>query len=157
MLPAFLTLRVFALELIRQKLIVENENFLNFKKYSEIKFPWVVGPFIIKNKSALPMIESLLREMGFQTEVAVNYDPHRIISIKRQVNKNKRFEHFELASLSETTNWLDYPHETQGDFNMQEDSTSSVSEFTSPQHGTSIMVPTPKKLTPIASCFDKTN
>ena len=30
-LPAFLTARVFSLELIRQKLIVEEEHFLNFK------------------------------------------------------------------------------------------------------------------------------
>ena len=31
-LPAFLTMRVFALEIIRQKLIVEDEHFLSFKK-----------------------------------------------------------------------------------------------------------------------------
>ena len=54
-LPAFLTPIIFALELIRQKLIVANEHFINFRKASEIKFPWVVGPFIIKNKSAIPM------------------------------------------------------------------------------------------------------
>ena len=60
-LPAFLTVGVFSLELIRQKLVVENEHFLNFKKSSEIKFPWVVGPFIIKNGSYLPMMEILLR------------------------------------------------------------------------------------------------
>ena len=117
-LPRFLTLRVFALELIKHKLIVENEHFLNFKKYSEIKFPWVVSPFIFKNKFALPMIEILLREMGFQTEVAINYVPHHIISIRRQVNKKNPFEHFEVEGLFKTTKWLDYPHETQGDFNM---------------------------------------
>ena len=31
-LPAFLTVRVFSLELIRQRLIVEDENFLSYKK-----------------------------------------------------------------------------------------------------------------------------
>ena len=49
-LPPFLTPRFFALEFIRQKLIVENEHFISFKKASEIKFPWVVGPFIIEIK-----------------------------------------------------------------------------------------------------------
>ena len=44
-LPAFLTVRVLALELIRQMLIVEDEDFLIYKKPSEIKFPWTVGPF----------------------------------------------------------------------------------------------------------------
>ena len=48
-LPSFLTPRLFSLELIRHKLIVENEHFINFKKASEIKFPWVVGHFIINN------------------------------------------------------------------------------------------------------------
>ena len=72
------------------------------------------------------MIERLFREMGFQTKVSINCDPRHIISIRRQVNKNNPFENFEVASLSETANWLDYPHETQGDVNMQEDSSSSV-------------------------------
>ena len=50
------------------------------------------------------MIERLLREMGFPTETAINYDPHHIISIRRQVNKNKTFEHFEFVGLPETEN-----------------------------------------------------
>ena len=95
---------MFSLELVRQKLIVENGHFINFKKYSEIKFPWAIGPFIIKNRSALPRIEILLREMGFQTKVSINYGPHRIIYIRRKVNKNKPFEHFEVEGLSKTAN-----------------------------------------------------
>ena len=55
-LLAFLTPRIFALELIIQKLMVENEHFISFRKASKIKFPWVVGPFIIKSKSPLAMI-----------------------------------------------------------------------------------------------------
>ena len=58
--PAFLTPRIFALELIRKKLIVENEHFLNFRKAYEIKFPLKVGPSIIKNKVSLPIIGVLL-------------------------------------------------------------------------------------------------
>ena len=38
-LPAFLTPIIFPLDLIRKKLIVENEHFINFRKASEIKFP----------------------------------------------------------------------------------------------------------------------
>ena len=49
-LPEFLTMRVFALELIRKMLIVEDEHFLSFKKTSEIKYPWIVGPLTIKSK-----------------------------------------------------------------------------------------------------------
>ena len=61
-LPSFLTPRIFSLELVMQKLIVENEHFSSFRKASEIKFPWVIGPFIIKKKNALPVIQSLLKK-----------------------------------------------------------------------------------------------
>ena len=64
-LPTFLTPRIFSLELIRKKVIVENEHFINFKKSFEIKFPWVVGPFIIKSKDAFLVVENLLKEMIF--------------------------------------------------------------------------------------------
>ena len=62
-LPAFLIPRIFALELIGKNLIVESEYFINFKKSTEIKFPWVVGPFIIKSRVSLPVVENLLKEM----------------------------------------------------------------------------------------------
>ena len=79
-LPAFFTMRVFALELMNQKLIVEDEHFLSFKKTLEIKFPWTVSPFVIKIKLALSVIDSMLKEMRFSVEAAINYDPHRVIS-----------------------------------------------------------------------------
>ena len=58
--PAFLTPRIFSLEFIRKNLIVENEDFLRTRNYSKIKFPLKVGPFIIKNKASLPVVEGLL-------------------------------------------------------------------------------------------------
>ena len=48
MFRSTLTPRVFELEFIIHKLIIENVHFIIFKKDFEIKFPWVVGPFIIK-------------------------------------------------------------------------------------------------------------
>ena len=57
-LPAFLTVRVFALEL-KQRLIVEYEHFLRYKKPSGIKFPWKVGSLSIKSKAALPAIKNI--------------------------------------------------------------------------------------------------
>ena len=106
-LPSFLTLRVFALEMMRQRMIVENEHFLSLKNSSKIKFPWAIVPFIIKNKDYLPLVESLLRYLGFPTEVAINYDPHHIISNRRKANKNKPFEHHEVEGLPEAANLED--------------------------------------------------
>ena len=74
-------------------MIVENENFINFRKDSKIKFTLKAGPFVIKNKFSLPLIEILIRGMGFPTEAAINYDRHRIVSNRRKSNKNKPFEH----------------------------------------------------------------
>ena len=65
---------------MRQRLYAEEEHFGAFKKYSDVKFPLKVGPFIFKNKSALLVIEKLLEVMDFQKEEKVNYDPHHIIS-----------------------------------------------------------------------------
>ena len=79
--------------------------------------------------------------MGFQIEVSINYGHHHIISIRRQVNNNNPFEHFEVASLSENANWLDYPHETQGGANMHEESTSLLKEVISLHLGASSMDP----------------
>ena len=56
LLPAFLTPIVFSMEFIRKNLIVDTEHFLNFKKSTEIRYPWAVGLFIIKIKFSLPMI-----------------------------------------------------------------------------------------------------
>ena len=92
-LPAFLTPRIFSLEFMRQRLCAEEEHFGEFKKYSNVKFPLKVGPFIFKNKSALLVIEKLLEVMDFQKDQRINYDPHHIISQRKQLNKNKPFDH----------------------------------------------------------------
>ena len=121
MFHAFLTPRVFSIEFIRKNLIVEIEHFLNYNKSTEIKYPWEVGPFIIKNKASLPMIESLLKEMGFFTEIVVNYDPHHVISNIRKSLKRNHFEHEEIVGLEYAANWSDYPKGTPKDTDMQED------------------------------------
>ena len=71
---------------------MEDENFLSYKKPSGIKFPWTIGPLTIKSKAELSLIERILREMGFSMETLVNYDPHHIISYRRQGNKKKPLE-----------------------------------------------------------------
>ena len=92
-LPVFLTPVIFSLEFIRKKLTVENELFINFKKAFQIKFSLKVGPLLIKNKVSLLVIEGLLQDMNFMKATKVNYDLHHLISQRRQMNKNKSFEH----------------------------------------------------------------
>ena len=103
-LPAFLTPRIFALEYMRQTLHVEEEHFGAFKMSSNIKFPLKVGSFIFKNKGALVIVEKLLENMDFQKEQKVNYDPYHIISLRKQANKNKSFDHRVVEGLKEVAN-----------------------------------------------------
>ena len=64
------------MELIKQELFVDIEHLLKYKKSTDIKYSWAVGPFTIKNKSGFPMVEGLIRELGFEIEPSINYDPH---------------------------------------------------------------------------------
>ena len=63
-----------------------------------------MGPFIFKNKSALLVIEKLLEVMEFQKEEKMNYDPHQIISQRRQLKKNKPFDHQIVEGLDKMEN-----------------------------------------------------
>ena len=103
-LPIFLTPRIFALEFMRQRLCVEEEHFGAFKRSLNVKFPLKVGLFIFKNKSALLVIEKLLDVMDFQKEQRINYDPHHIISQRKQSNKNKPFDHQVVKGLDKIAN-----------------------------------------------------
>ena len=64
--------------------------------------------------------------MGFSLRATINYDPHQIISNRRQENKNKPFEHTEVAGLREAPNSEDYPNKTPGNISMEQDSVSSI-------------------------------
>ena len=64
-------------------MLSEEEYFGAFKKSSNIKFPFKVGPFIFKGKGALSFIEKLLENLDFIKYVNVNYDPHHVISLRK--------------------------------------------------------------------------
>ena len=46
--------------------------------------------------------------MEFQKEPKVNYDPHHVISLRKQANKNKPFDHQSIEGLAETANLLKF-------------------------------------------------
>ena len=64
-LPVFLTTNIFSLEFLRQKLAVEEDHILSFRKSLDIKFLCEEGPYVVKSRVALPIIDNLLRSMGF--------------------------------------------------------------------------------------------
>ena len=78
-LPSFLTTRIFSLEFLRQNIIVEEEHILSFRKSLDMKFPWEVGPYVVKSRASLPIIDNILKSMGFSLGTAINYYPHQVI------------------------------------------------------------------------------
>ena len=121
---------------------MENKHFISFRKASEIKFLRVVGPFIIKSKVALLVVESLLKGMDFKTYFVVDYDPLHVISIRKQVNKNKTFEHQEVEGLAEKTNWSNY--------------LDPMENVEAPEENPLAIVKTTKDIAPIASSIETT-
>ena len=55
--------------------------------------------------------------MEFQKDTRVNYDPHHVISLRKQANKNKPFDHEFIEGLNETTNLLQFMETPRSDEN----------------------------------------
>jgi hypothetical protein len=67
LLPVFLTPKVLSLEFIIQRIISEIEHFLKTHKASNLKFPFMVGPFVVKTRSCLPHIQAKLSDLGLHS------------------------------------------------------------------------------------------
>ena len=61
------------------------------------------------------MIEKLVREKGIAMESTIKYDPHHIISNRRQADKKDPYEQIEVAGLVEKENWMKYLGEANSD------------------------------------------
>ena len=51
--------------------------------------------------------------MDFQKEEKVNYDPHHIISQRKQLNKNKPFDHQIVEGLEKMANLSNFEENTE--------------------------------------------
>ena len=73
-------------------------------------------------------VEKLLENMDFMKDPNVNYDPHQVISLRKQANRNKPFEHQVVEGLAEMANLLQFTDESKSD------------EETHPAPGTTIQI-----------------
>ena len=53
--------------------------------------------------------------MDFQKEKKVNYDPHHIISQRKQLNKNKPFDHRTVEGLDKIANLANFEENSEAD------------------------------------------
>lgn len=86
-LPRFTTKRLFSFEYLRQRLIVENDNFLKYKKASSMKFNFTLEPFVVNSAYAITVVDQTLRSMNFEIDKALRYDPKKVFH-QRKLDMN---------------------------------------------------------------------
>ena len=77
--------------------------------------------------------------MNFKKDTTVNYDPLHVISQRRQLNKNKAFEHRVVEGLVGKSNWMDYQTQMKDTEALQENTLAIMKS-------TTIIIPTPSKV-----------
>ena len=60
-------------------------------------------------------IEKLLAGMEFKKDPRINYDPHHVISLRKQANKNKQFDYQYIEGLAEAANLLHFRETPRSD------------------------------------------
>ena len=74
------------MECIRQRLLSNQEHFVKFSKATTINPFYKIGPFTLKSKFAVSIVEGLPRAMDSRKGQKANYDPHHVVSEKRKHN-----------------------------------------------------------------------
>jgi hypothetical protein len=64
-LPVFLTPRICALEVLRQRLHLDDLHFASKKQVSTFKVPIIIGPFTMRNKAAVKLIDDIMACLAF--------------------------------------------------------------------------------------------
>ena len=92
-LPVFMPMIIFSLEFIRQRLNACQLHFVLAKKGYIFKLSRPVRPFAINSRHAFNGVEALLKEMNFELGDVWNYDPHGVISQRREKIKASTYIH----------------------------------------------------------------
>ena len=83
-LPAFLTPRIFVLEVLRQRFNSDFIHFASKDQAASFKIPVTIGPFTFKNKVVVQLIDEMMACYKFEEDQACQYDPYHIVSNKRK-------------------------------------------------------------------------
>ena len=67
-----------------------------------------VGPFIVKNRNAVKIIEEIMVCFQFEEDIACQYDPLGIIQEKRRMLKQEAYEHTRTERMSKLANKLTF-------------------------------------------------
>ena len=109
MLPSFLTPQIFSLEVLRQRLHSDELHFSSKKQTSTFKVPITVGPFTVRNRAAIKLIDDMMSCFSFARDFSCQYDPLHIISKKRKRHKRDNYEHQGTLEMEQMANKLTLP------------------------------------------------
>ena len=73
---------------------------------STFKVPITIGPFIVKKKAAIDLIDDIMACFGFSLDFSCQYDPLHIISKKRKRQKRGNYEHQGTLEMEQMENKL---------------------------------------------------
>jgi hypothetical protein len=104
LLPIFLTPIFFSLEFIGKRIISQIEHILKLHKDSNLKFPFIIVPFIVKARYCLSQIQAKLKDFGFSKLQGIIYDPHQIISKRILMKKYAPYEHGHVEGFDKLEN-----------------------------------------------------
>ena len=111
-LPTFLTPRIFSLEVLRKRLNSNELHFSSKNQTSTFKVPITVGPFIVKNREAIELIDDMMPCFGFIQDLSCQYDPLHIIFKKRKRKKRGNYEHQGTPKMEQMANKLTLPSDS---------------------------------------------
>jgi hypothetical protein len=77
--------------------------------YPRQQVPITVGPFTIKNRVAIELIDDIMACFKFALESSCQYDPLHIISKKRKIQKRGNYEHQGALEMEQMANKLTLP------------------------------------------------
>ena len=92
-LPTFLTPIIFSLEVLRQRLHSDELHFSSKKQTSNFKVLITIGPFTVRNKATIELIDDIMAYFKFVPNEACQYDPLQLISKKKKKQKRGNYEH----------------------------------------------------------------
>ena len=73
-------------------------------KASNLKFPFIIGQFVVNTRSCLPQIQTKLKEFEFSQLQGRKYDPHQVISSIRLMSKHGPYEHEYMEGFDKLAN-----------------------------------------------------
>jgi hypothetical protein len=131
-LPKYLSVRIFALEYIRQMINSYDIHFVSLKKKKHLRIKGQIGSFICNNRGTEEEADRLLKEMKFFMSFTWHYDPCGIISEMRIKNKNISYVHESRPEIEKFANQTRWEPNTLVE-TEQQDPPVIVSQKTTPQ------------------------